>query len=88
MIGLMLCASVDDEEVRNCLRKSPAPRTTSSQSHQSGIMLCCLSFADGISPQTESSLAEIKSQVKMILRKLNRNSEPQASIESGNYTLQ
>lgn len=48
--GLMLCASVDDE-------------------------------------QTESALAEIKSQVKMILRRLNRNSEPQASIESGPYTL-
>jgi len=48
--GLMLCASVDDE-------------------------------------QTETSLAEIKSQVKMVLRRLNRNSEPQASIESGAYTL-
>lgn len=48
--GLMLCASVDDE-------------------------------------QTESALGEIKSQVKMILRRLNRNSEPQASIESGPYTL-
>lgn len=48
--GLMLCASVDDE-------------------------------------QTESALAEIKSQVKMVLRRLNQNSEPQASIESGTYTL-
>jgi len=48
--GLMLCASVDDDE-------------------------------------TESSLAEIKSQVKMILRRLNRNSEPQCSIDSGPYTL-
>ncbi|KAI1104309.1 snare-like protein [Jackrogersella minutella] len=48
--GLMLCASVDDE-------------------------------------QTESSLAEVKSQTKLILRRLNRNAEPQASIESGNYTL-
>ncbi|KAI1375233.1 snare-like protein [Hypoxylon crocopeplum] len=48
--GLMLCASVDDE-------------------------------------QTESSLAEVKSQTKLILRRLNRNSEQQASIESGNYTL-
>ncbi|KAG9243799.1 regulated-snare-like domain-containing protein [Calycina marina] len=49
--GLMLCASVDDE-------------------------------------QTESSLAEIKSQVNMVLRRLNRNSEQQASIESSVYTLQ
>ncbi|OTB07742.1 hypothetical protein M426DRAFT_317638 [Hypoxylon sp. CI-4A] len=48
--GLMLCASVDDE-------------------------------------QTESSLSEVKSQTKLILRRLNRNAEPQASIESGNYTL-
>ncbi|TVY36740.1 Protein transport protein [Lachnellula occidentalis] len=48
--GLMLCASVDDE-------------------------------------QTESSLVEIKSQVKMILRKLSRHAEPQASIESGSYTI-
>ncbi|KAI0884440.1 snare-like protein [Annulohypoxylon maeteangense] len=48
--GLMLCASVDDE-------------------------------------QTESSLSEVKSQTKIILRRLNHNSEPQASIESGSYTL-
>ncbi|KAI2621648.1 snare-like protein [Hypoxylon sp. NC1633] len=48
--GLMLCASVDDE-------------------------------------QSESTFSEVKSQSKIILRKLNRNSEPQASIESGNYTL-
>ena len=48
--GLMLCASVDDE-------------------------------------QSESALAEVKSQVKLVLRRLNRNSEPQASIESGPYTL-
>ncbi|KAI1117266.1 transport protein-like protein sec22 [Nemania sp. NC0429] len=48
--GLMLCASVDDE-------------------------------------QSESSLAEVKSQIKLVLRRLNRNSEQQASIESGNYTL-
>lgn len=38
--------------------------------------------------QTESSLAEIKSQVKMVLRKLNRQSEQQASVESGPYTIQ
>lgn len=48
--GLMLCASVDDE-------------------------------------QSESALAEVKSQVKLVLRRLNRNAEPQASIESGPYTL-
>ncbi|KAI1819529.1 transport protein-like protein sec22 [Xylaria intraflava] len=48
--GLMLCASVDDE-------------------------------------QSEPSLAEVKSQIRLILRRLNRNAEQQASIESGNYTL-
>lgn len=49
--GLMLCASVDDDEA-------------------------------------EAALSEIKSQVKLVLRRLNRNSEPQASIESGTaFTL-
>ncbi|KAJ9129480.1 Snare-like protein [Coniochaeta hoffmannii] len=48
--GLMLCASVDDE-------------------------------------QTESALSEVKSQIKLIIRRLNRNSEPQASIESGAFTI-
>ncbi|ORY71167.1 protein transporter SEC22 [Pseudomassariella vexata] len=48
-----------------------------------GLMLC----ASVDDEATESSLAEIKSQVKLILRRLNRNSEPQASIESGPYTL-
>lgn len=37
--------------------------------------------------QVETDLAEVKSQVKLIFRRLNRNSEPQASIESGQYTL-
>ncbi|RAL08322.1 SNAP receptor SEC22 [Aspergillus homomorphus CBS 101889] len=48
--GLMLAASVDDE-------------------------------------QSEGELQEIKSQAKMIFRRLNRNSEPQASIESGQFNL-
>jgi hypothetical protein len=43
--------------------------------------------ADGIE-QSESELAEIKQQAKMIFRRLNRNSEPLATIESGQYTLQ
>jgi vesicle transport protein SEC22 len=46
--------------------------------------MLCASVDD---EQTESSLAEVKSQVKLILRRLNRNSEPQASIESGNFTI-
>ncbi|KAF4634797.1 hypothetical protein G7Y89_g3325 [Cudoniella acicularis] len=48
-----------------------------------GLMLC----ASVDDQSTESSLAEIKSQVKMIVRKLSRNSEPQASIESGSHTI-
>lgn len=47
-------------------------------------MMLCASVDD---EQSESSLAEVKSQIKLILRRLNRNSEQQASIESGNYTL-
>lgn len=47
---------------------------------------CC--EADPIAFQTEASLAEIKSQVKMILRKMNRNSAEQATLDSGPYTLQ
>jgi vesicle transport protein SEC22 len=35
----------------------------------------------------ETELAEVKSNVKMLMRRLNRNSEPQASIESGQYTI-
>merc|ERR1711939_338599 len=49
---------------------------------------------DGLMPaasvddeQVETELAEVKSQAKMIFRRLNRNSEQQASIESGQYTL-
>lgn len=46
--------------------------------------MLCASVDDA---ETEQSLSEVKSQVKLILRRLNRNSEPQASIESGAYTL-
>ncbi len=38
--------------------------------------------------QAEAELAEPKTNAKMIIRRLNRNSEPQASIEAGKYTLQ
>lgn len=37
--------------------------------------------------QIETELSSVKSQVKQIFRRLNRNSEPQASISSGHYTL-
>jgi len=38
--------------------------------------------------QTEAELSEPKSNAKMVIRRLNRNSEPQATIEAGKYTLQ
>ncbi|KAJ9067549.1 SNAP receptor [Entomophthora muscae] len=37
--------------------------------------------------QASADLAECKSQVKLLLRKLNANSEPRCSIESGKYSL-
>lgn len=37
--------------------------------------------------QAETELSEIKSQAKMIFRRMSRNSAPQASIESGQYNL-
>ncbi|KAJ2905848.1 hypothetical protein MKZ38_004096 [Zalerion maritima] len=48
-----------------------------------GLMLCT-SVDD---EQSDAALQEVKGQVKLVLRRLNRNSEPQASIESGNYTI-
>ncbi|MCJ1395718.1 SNAP receptor [Xylographa bjoerkii] len=48
--GLMLAASVDDE-------------------------------------QSEAELAEPRSQAKMVIRRLSRNSEPQATIECGKYNI-
>ncbi len=42
----------------------------------------------GLGWQAEAELAEPKTNAKMIIRRLNRNSEPQASIEAGKYTLQ
>lgn len=37
--------------------------------------------------QSDAELLDTKSKVKQVVRRLNRNSEPQASIESGSYTL-
>ncbi|KAI9884528.1 MAG: Vacuolar protein sorting-associated protein 55 [Watsoniomyces obsoletus] len=37
--------------------------------------------------QSETELAEVKQQVKQIFRRVSRSSEPQASIESGQYQL-
>jgi vesicle transport protein SEC22 len=36
--------------------------------------------------ETDAEFNEVKGKVKLVLRRLSRNSEPQASIESGSYT--
>lgn len=36
--------------------------------------------------EADAEFNEVKNKVKLVLRRLNRNSEPQASIESGSYT--
>lgn len=46
-------------------------------------MLCASSDDD----QPEASLAEVKQQVRQVLRKLTRSSEPQASIDCGAFAL-
>lgn len=62
----------------------PHPKPPTNPFPKKGLMLCA-SVDDS---QSEASLSEVKSQIKLILRRLNRNSEPQASIESGaQYTL-
>lgn len=38
--------------------------------------------------QVDAEFNDVKGKVKLVLRRLNRNSEPQASIESGAYTYQ
>jgi hypothetical protein len=38
--------------------------------------------------QSESELADIKNKVRQLTRRINRNSEPQASIESDRFTIQ
>ncbi|KAF2097060.1 vesicle transporter SEC22 [Rhizodiscina lignyota] len=37
--------------------------------------------------QSEAELVDIKTKVKQLLRRVNRNSEPQATIESGQFTI-
>jgi len=69
----MLAASVDDEQVR-------------SYEERGALLELPQRLANG--HQVETELAEVKSQAKMVFRRLNRNSAPQASIESGQYTLQ
>ncbi|POR31206.1 Protein transport protein sec22, partial [Tolypocladium paradoxum] len=67
--GLMLCASVDDEQVRQ--PPSPPQQPAPNASSQSEA----------------AALTEVKQQTRQVLRKLTRTSEPQASIETGPYTM-
>lgn len=78
-IGLMLAASVDEEQVcpaqtanRNPHFFSPTPKN-----------LELIGYF-----QADAELSEPKQNAKMVIRRLDRNSEPQASIEAGQYTLQ
>lgn len=88
----MLAASVDDEQVGS---------VTNSLSHcglhcflyggkggKGGFEFLGHSLTRSVSKQAESELAEVKSQVKMIFRRMSRSSAPEASIESGQYNLQ
>ncbi|KAF2264243.1 transport protein-like protein sec22 [Lojkania enalia] len=47
-----------------------------------GLILAA-SVDDG---EADAEFNEVKNKIKLVLRRLNRNSEPQASIESGSYT--
>lgn len=35
-----------------------------------------------------AELNEVKGKLKLVLRRMNRNTEPQGSVESGSYTYQ
>lgn len=48
-----------------------------------GLMLCASVDDEAGSAVPAQALTEVKSQIKQILRRLNRNAEPQASIETG-----
>jgi hypothetical protein len=41
-----------------------------------------------IFPQSESQLVDIKTKVKQITRRLNRNSATEASIEADSFNIQ
>ena len=81
----MLAASVDDEQVGTY----PLLTYHGTSASMAGINWTANGIANkGDDVQAESELSEVKGQAKMIFRRLNRNSEQQASIESGPYTLQ
>lgn len=41
-----------------------------------------------VDEDSDAKLAEQKQRIKVILKKINSNSESRASIESGNYAIQ
>jgi len=41
-----------------------------------------------MSGQAEEEVAEVKNQQRQILRKITKDSEPRAAIETGNFKLQ
>ena len=49
---------------------------------------CCILELTYHASKSEAELSEPKSNAKMIIRRLDRNSEPQASIEADKYTIQ
>lgn len=77
--GLMLAASVDDEQVGT----PDFPREYSF-----GVLFVRTIAKNLDALQSDAELTEPKQNAKMVIRRLNRNSEPQASIEAGQYTLQ
>lgn len=75
----MLAASVDEEQVCRTQTATcnphfiiPTPKNMELTGHS----------------QADAELSEPKQNAKMVIRRLDRNSEPQASIEAGQYTLQ
>lgn len=61
-------------------------RTSTSTRADSEAGLLLVASVD--SGEVDAELNEVKNKCKLVQRRLDRNSEPQASIESGNYTYQ
>ncbi|KAI3550352.1 transporter sec22 [Colletotrichum filicis] len=82
MIRSTQIARLDGTDAR--ARTHPLTKSHPSLTPSSPGLMLCASVDD---EQQEAALSEVKSQIKQVLRKLTRNSEPQASIESGAYNL-
>lgn len=75
----MLAASVDEEQVCPAQIATSNPHFLFSYSEKRGTNRPF---------KADAELSEPKQNAKMVIRRLDRNSEPQASIEAGQYTLQ